>query len=110
MNNIQQVMGDRYTLAHDSKYNVGDFLIRDRAVALLKNHRDIAPTDLHSVDISHTTISDKELEEISETDALLIAGGPSTQPSFYPRIYPWMDRILDLDIPYCAVRPGVEKP
>jgi len=99
-------MADTYTLAHGAKHNVGDFLIRDRATALLEEHAGISPAQLSSIDISHTTISNEELEEIADSKALLIAGGPSIQPDFYPRIYPSMDRLLALGIPIVPLGVG----
>jgi len=44
-------MNYKYTLAHGAKQNVGDFLIRDRAISLLEEYTDISKEELYSVDL-----------------------------------------------------------
>lgn len=71
-----------YVLLTGAKKNLGDFLIGDRTLALLRHFKPKAefvrmpswlPLDSAAVD---------------EASALIILGGPGYQPNFYPGIYP----------------------
>lgn len=100
------VMGYKYTLAHGAKQNVGDFLIRDRAIALLDHYLGVSENELHLTDLVRTQLTVEELSTITKTDAVIIAGGPGYQPDFYPGVYPSLNEILDAGVPIYPLGPG----
>lgn len=79
--------GPRYLLLTGAKLNAGDFLIRRRCEELLGTLRPDARLQFH----------DRWLpidpEQVSDVDAVLLAGGPALQPRVYPDIYPLTGRL-----------------
>lgn len=94
-----------YTLFHGSKKNVGDYLIRSRARELLLREQGLIESDLLEVEAVRRTESEMNIDEITKTDAVIIAGGPAYQESFAD-IYPTLDAILDAGIPVIPLGPG----
>jgi hypothetical protein len=99
-------MNYKYTLAHGAKQNVGDFLIRNRAVDLLEEYAGVDSDDIYFVDLVRSELTESEFEIVTETDAVIIAGGPGYQPSFYPEVYPSLGRILRSGTPIIPLGPG----
>lgn len=99
-------MGESYTLAHGAKHNVGDFLIRDRAIALIEAETGVPKEDLYLTDLVRNHLSDREIDRIADTDAVIIGGGPAYQPNFHPGTYPDIDKILEMGIPVIPLGPG----
>lgn len=79
-----------FVLLHGAIKNVGDFLIFERAKALL---REYATTD-DFVEIPRWESLESYLEQVNEADAVILCGGPAYASNFYPGIYPFVD---DLD-------------
>jgi hypothetical protein len=81
-----------YALLTGAKSNLGDFLIGDRATALLRHFL----PDARFV----TVPSWKALgDEVKGARALIILGGPGYQPHFYPGVYPLCTPIERLPCP-----------
>lgn len=99
-------MSYKYTLAHGAKQNVGDFLIRDRAISLLKQYTGVSENELYSIDLVRNELSESELDTISDTDAVVLAGGPGYQQTFYPGVYPDVDDVLHMGTPVVPLGPG----
>lgn len=75
--------------------NAGDFLIRDRALRLLRWYR----PDRDIVEWSRREPFGQEQVRIAnQAEALILAGGPSLQPHVYPRIFPLAD-LTQLTVP-----------
>lgn len=74
--------------------NVGDFLITERAIALLKG---IAPDFNYLVKPSWIHIEDLELTNKSE--GIIILGGPGYQVNMYPVVYKLSNNINDIKVP-----------
>lgn len=70
-----------YAVLTGAKKNLGDFLIGDRATALLRHF--LPDAELLPV-ASWKPLGD----EIDGARALIILGGPGYQPGFYPGVYP----------------------
>jgi Polysaccharide pyruvyl transferase len=79
-----------YVLLHGARANAGDFLIKERAVALLSRYR--PEQDL--VELPRWEPVDAHLDVINRADAVILCGGPAFQRNLYPGIYP-LTRDLD---------------
>ncbi|EAO7496473.1 hypothetical protein AKL48_25425, partial [Salmonella enterica] len=84
-----------YTLLYGAKKNVGDFLILDRAIKLLKEHK--PSEELHLV--KRWLPIDEHLEVINKSKAIILCGGPAYQKDFYPGIYPLTKNLIDIKVP-----------
>jgi len=73
-----------YVLLHGARSNAGDFLIKERAVALLRRHR----PDRELVERPRWEPVDAHLETINRARAVILCGGPAFQADLYPGIYP----------------------
>ncbi|MCU4719618.1 polysaccharide pyruvyl transferase family protein [Halapricum hydrolyticum] len=85
----------KFALLHGAKENSGDFLIRDAAKSLLINVGGIDEEELLMVDVVRENVPNSVMDEISDTKAAFLAGGPGYQPDFYPGVYPSMKDLLD---------------
>jgi hypothetical protein len=81
-----------YALLSAAKHNLGDFLIGDRATALLRHF--LPNAEFVRVD-SWKPLGD----EVNGARALIILGGPGYQPHFYPGVYPLRSPIERLPCP-----------
>lgn len=84
-----------YTLLYGAKKNVGDFLILDRAIKLLEEHRPDRKLNL----VKRWLPIDDHIEEINNSKAILLCGGPAYQKDFYPGIYPLTEKLSSIKVP-----------
>ncbi len=91
-------MSAAYVLLSGAKRNVGDFLITERAVALLRRLR--PDRELRVVPAWEPL--EPRSEVVRDAKAILIAGGPGFQPAMVPEVYPLAERLDDLP---CGVTP-----
>lgn len=96
----------KYTLFHGAKKNVGDYLIRNRAKELLFEYAHVEETDLLELEMVRKNISEEELSQVRETNAVIIAGGPAYGSGNFAEIYPCLPDILDAGIPVFPLGPG----
>lgn len=96
----------KYTLFHGAKKNVGDYLIKDRAKKLLFKYIDMGEEDLLELEMVRKTISEEQLSQVSETNAVIIAGGPAYGSGDFASIYPSLTDILEIDVPVIPLGPG----
>lgn len=73
-----------------AKKNIGDFLIGDRAKNLLKTY-----VDEDILEINRFGEIAPYLDQINQSNALILCGGPAYTADFYPNIYN-LSEILDL--------------
>ena len=100
-------MADRYILLTGSRNNAGDFLIKHRAMALLRAFR----PDRELVDRNAwEPFRDDELDDINAARAVLLMGGPSFQSNMYPGIYAMTPRLDQLRVPIIAMGVGWKSP
>ena len=62
--------------------NAGDYLIGNRARALLRNH-----VDAEVVDINRREVTESHYELFNSARAILLTGGPAYQENIYPNVY-----------------------
>lgn len=84
-----------YTLLFGAKKNVGDFLILDRAMKLLKHHQPNHELNL----VKRWLPIDEHIGEINKSKAIILCGGPAYQKETYPGIYPLTERLEDIKVP-----------
>lgn len=93
-----------YTLLYAALKNMGDFLIYERAKALLRHHKE--PTDgfleLHST----REPLDNDLDRINGTKAVIICGGPGILRNAYPGRYPLVSNLDDIKVPIIMLGSG----
>jgi flavodoxin len=77
-----------------AKKNVGDFLITERAIALLQN---IAP-DYDFILRPHWNELD-DIEFVNNSQGIIILGGPGYQMNMYPRVYKLVKDLKDIKVP-----------
>ncbi len=82
-------------LLHGAKKNVGDFLIFERARALIERYRG---ADAYQV-LPRWLPLDDHLEMVNRAEAVVWCGGPGYGPDFYPHIVPLARRLADLQVP-----------
>ena len=78
---------------HGAKRNVGDFLIRDRAVRLLEHLLPDQELRLHP---RWRPISRDDAEH---ADGIVLAGGPGLAKKFHPTVFPLVDDVRSLATP-----------
>lgn len=96
-------MKDQYVILTGGKNNAGDHLIKDRAKKLLnwlKPDREII--DLNGWE----KITDSQLEEVNNSRALLLVGGPALQDKMTPNVYALRDNISDIKVPMATMGIG----
>jgi hypothetical protein len=92
-----------YVTLTGSRNNAGDFLIRHRAHALL---RDLRP-DRNIVDMnSWEAFSDEQLEIVNGAVALILLGGPALRQDMYPKVYPLVDDLDRIKVPITIMGAG----
>lgn len=95
-------MSAAYVVLSGAKRNVGDFLITERAVALLRRLR----PDRELRVLPAWEPLDPRSRLVREAKAVLIAGGPGFQPAMVPEVYPLAERLDDLSCPVIPIGVG----
>jgi hypothetical protein len=95
-------MSAAYVLLSGARRNVGDFLITERAVALLRRLR--PDRELRVVPAWEPL--DPRSALLRDAKAVLIAGGPGFQPAMVPDVYPLAERLDDLPCPVIPLGVG----
>ncbi len=85
---------------HGAKANAGDFLIRDRGLAILRH---LLPE--HELAV-HPRWERVEEGLFDRADAVVLCGGPGLAPSFYPRIFPLVRRLEEHPTPVLPLALG----
>jgi Polysaccharide pyruvyl transferase len=70
---------------HGAKRNAGDFLIRERGLAILRRLRPDQELVLHP------RWEPVDPAAFDRADAVVLCGGPGLAPRFYPRVFPLVD-------------------
>jgi hypothetical protein len=91
-----------YTLLTRAKKNIGDFLIFDRAKKLISHFK--KSNDYRILNAWEPL--DDHLNEINDSDAIIICGGPGIQRNFYPGIYPLTKNLDDIEVPFVLLGTG----
>ena len=77
----------KIAVLHGAIINAGDFLIKNRAISLLKYFY----PDSEIVEYYRNQSLEEKLPEINACDILVFAGGPGYCNGFYPRMAPVTD-------------------
>lgn len=85
---------------HGAKANAGDFLIRDRGLAILRH---LLPGQELAV---HPRWERVDEALFDEADAVVLCGGPGLAPSFYPRVFPLVRRLEEHSTPVLPLALG----
>jgi hypothetical protein len=91
-----------YALLSGAKCNLGDFLILERAIALLRALR----PDRRLQVLPGWEPLDPKSEVVRSARAILIPGGPGFQPNLFPDVYPLMPRLEDIPCPVVPIGVG----
>ena len=91
-----------YVLLHGTKKNAGDFLIFERALALIKAYR--KTNDFLILPRWHPL--DAHLEAVNKAEAVIICGGPGYGKDFYPGIYALVDNLERITVPIIPLALG----
>lgn len=92
-----------YVLLTGSKNNAGDYLIKYRAVQLLKALR----PDRDLIDVDAWRERDSELlTTFNNARAIILTGGPALRPKMYPTIYNALGNIDDIKVPILTMAIG----
>ncbi len=81
-----------YTLLHGALKNVGDFLIYERAKALLQTIR----PEHDFLELSRYEPLEPYIEQVNRTDAVILCGGPGYRENFYPGVFALTKDLSDL--------------
>ena len=92
----------KIALLHGAIINAGDFLIKNRAIALLKYFY----PDSEIVEYYRNQSLEEKLPEINACDILVFAGGPGYCNGFYPRMAPVTDDLNKIKIPVMLLGMG----
>ncbi|WP_416147676.1 polysaccharide pyruvyl transferase family protein [Salipaludibacillus sp. HK11] len=90
-----------YIALTGAKKNVGDFLITERAVALLEHH---AP-DYEFIIRPHWNELD-DIEFVNNSEGIIILGGPGFQMNMYPGVYKLVKYLKDIKVPIHTLGAG----
>jgi len=92
-----------YVLLTGGKNNAGDFLIKHRAEALFARER----PDRDIVDLNAwEPLDEKKLEQVNNSRALILMGGPSLRYEMYPGIYRLTENLSDIKVPVTLMGVG----
>jgi hypothetical protein len=91
-----------YTILTSAKKNIGDFLIRDKSLKLL---RYLKP-DEEFLEFNSWEPLDGYINEINNTKGVIICGGPGYLPNVYPSIYPLTQRLDNIKVPIYILGAG----
>jgi len=82
--------------------NVGDFLIAEKGRDLLKHHK-----PEHELKEFHSAESlDDKVEILNESELIIINGGPGYRSHMYPKVYPLVNDLSELDTPIAILGSG----
>lgn len=87
---------NQYVILTGGKNNAGDYLIKYRAKALFKElrpNRDIIDYD------AWKPFTKEQLDEVNNSKALILCGGPALQRIMRPNIYPMVDDLSKIKVP-----------
>lgn len=84
-----------YILLYGAKKNVGDFLILDRAIKLLRRHK----PNRELFKVKRWLPIDEYIDKINQSKAVILCGGPAYQKDTYPGIYPLTQNLFDIRVP-----------
>ena len=90
-----------YITLTGAKKNVGDFLITERALALLEK---VAP-EYKFIKCPHWEVFD-DMEFVNNSEGIIILGGPGFQMDMYPGIYKLSNSIGDIHVPIFTLGVG----
>lgn len=85
----------KIALMHGACVNAGDFLIKERAKALLKHYY----PECEINEFYRNQKLDGFMEQINSNDIMIFAGGPGYFKDFYPRMAPLTDNLDNFKIP-----------
>ena len=92
----------KIAVLHGAIINAGDFLIKNRAIALLKYFY----PDSEIVEYYRNQSLEEEIPEINTCDILIFAGGPGYCNEFYPMLAPITDDLNKIKIPVMLLGMG----
>ncbi len=84
-----------------AKKNAGDFLITDRAIALLKHI-----TSEHDFIIYPHWNQFQDIEFVNNSEGIIILGGPGFQMNMFPGVYKLIENIEDIHVPIYTLGVG----
>ncbi len=96
-------MKNQYVILTGGKNNAGDHLIKYRAKRLfswLKPDTEILDLD------GWKKLSSHDLDEINNSKALIMTGGPALQNKMYPKVYGLRDNLDDIKVPMLTMGIG----
>lgn len=96
-------MKNQYVLLTGGKNNAGDHLIKHRAKKLfqwLKPEVQILDLD------GWKGLTDNDLNEVNDSKALIMTGGPALQNKMYPKVYKLRDNLDDIQVPMLTMGIG----
>jgi hypothetical protein len=85
---------------HGAKKNAGDFLIRDRALALIRHVR-----PGHEI-VLHPRWEPLDDELVAGADAVVLCGGPGLREDFYPQLFPLVPDLRAIGVPVLPLALG----
>lgn len=94
---------EKYIILTGSKNNAGDFLIKRKTISLLQRLR--KDRDVVSYD-AWKPLTSSVINEINNSKALILAGGPSLQTNMYPNIYNLTNNLDHITVPIVTMGIG----
>ncbi|MCK5342683.1 MAG: polysaccharide pyruvyl transferase family protein, partial [Candidatus Heimdallarchaeota archaeon] len=91
-----------YILLTGGKKNIGDYLIGERTRKLLMHER----PDRQIVEMYPWGPLDEKKDQINNSKAVIIHGGPGYQPNMYPGIYPLLKDLREIKVPIIPMSLG----
>ncbi len=88
-------MSRTLTLVSGALKNVGDFLISEKCREMVVHH--LKPDD--TLNLIRDQDFTSHLNDINNTDALIICGGPGYRKDFYKGVYPFMEQYEQIQVP-----------
>lgn len=91
-----------YIVLTGAKKNVGDYLIRDRSLKLLKH---LKPNE-EIIEFNSWEPLDDKLEIINSSNGIIICGGPGYKQDMYPNVYPLVKDLDEIKVPIYILGSG----
>lgn len=95
-----------YLLLYGAKRNAGDYLIFERAKALLRNFKPAS----EFIEYPRWQILDPILDTVNRAKGVILCGGPGYRADFYPGIFPLASDLSAIDSPIIPFSLGASEP
>jgi hypothetical protein len=95
-----------YVVLHGAISNAGDFLVKHRALSLLRHYR----PEVELIEMERWEPLDEKVDIVNEASAVILCGGPAVKRDVFPGIYPLVRDLSTIKPPIVTMGVGWHAP